>query len=220
MQRYRRVDAPPVRAGSQTLGEEVVLRRESLWLLHAPDDPSQRSRWGDRRGRLVLSAYAVYAIARDVREFEALVGPVLRTLAASRTRAMLVLSESAVSFEAERMRRAVQLARDVGLPTMVEIDDEWGLTQLELVAASGPSYLRLAPEMVRGAATVPDTFRALVAVGEFARRQAIELVARNPSDDQELDALCAAGIGLVQRAALPFDPARSVPARQSPLWRF
>lgn len=181
----------------------VVVSRESLWLLPVPTDPSQRTHLEERRGRLVVSAYAVYARTIDAREFDALVVPVLRTLAASTSRTMLVLQESNETFDAGRVRARTQLARELGLPSMVEISGSWGPTMLELLAAALPAYVRLAPEMLRGAASVPDVFRSLVTLGEFARERRIELVARNPHDDAELDAVRTAGIGLVQWTAHP-----------------
>ena len=39
----------------------------------------------------------------------------------------------------------------------------------ELLAAAGPTYVRLSPEFVHGAGSVPDVFRAMVTFGEFAR---------------------------------------------------
>lgn len=181
----------------------VVVSRESLWLLPVPSDPSQRANLEERRGRLVLSAYAIYARTIDAREFDALVVPVLRTLASSTSRTMLVLQESNESFDAGRVRARTQLARELGLPSMVEISGSWGPTMLELLAAALPAYVRLAPEMLRGASTVPDVFRSLVRLGEFSRERRIELVARNPHDDAELDAVRTAGIGLVQWTAHP-----------------
>lgn len=184
-------------------GSYVVVSRESLWLLPVPTDPSQREHLEERRGRLVVSAYAVYARTIDTREFDALVVPVLRTLAASTSRTILVVQESNETFDAGRVRARTQLARELGLPSMVEISGSWGPTMLELLAAALPAYVRLAPEMLRGASSVPDVFRSLVTLGEFARERRIELVARNPHDDAELDAVRTAGIGLVQWTAHP-----------------
>ena len=181
----------------------VVVSRESLWLLPVPGNPSERALLAERRGRLVLAAYAVYARTLDDREFDGLVVPVLRTLAVSTSRSMLILQETSESFDAGRVRARTQLAREIGLPSMIEISGGWAPTLLELLAAALPAYVRLAPDMLRGAGSVPDVFRSLVTLGEFARERDLELVARNPRDDAELDALRAAGIGLVQWTAHP-----------------
>ncbi len=151
----------------------------------------------------MLAAYAVYARTLDDREFDGLVVPVLRTLAVSTSRSMLILQETSESFDAGRVRARTQLAREIGLPSMIEISGGWAPTLLELLAAALPAYVRLAPDMLRGAGSVPDVFRSLVTLGEFARERDLELVARNPRDDAELDALRAAGIGLVQWTAHP-----------------
>lgn len=181
----------------------VLVSRESLWLLPVPSDRRERTHLEERRGRLVVSSYAVYARTIDAREFEGLVVPVLRTLATSTSRCMLVLQESNESFDAGRVRARTQLARELGIPAMVEISGSWGPTMLELLAAALPAYVRLSPDMLRGANAVPDVFRSLVTLGEFARERRIELVARNPHDDEELDAVRTAGIGLVQWTTQP-----------------
>lgn len=192
--------APPVRAA------RVSIARESMWRLSTPEHPAQRDQLLDRRGRLELSTYVVYTVTRDTREFEALVVPVLRTMAASSARCTLALTESATTFDAGRVRSALQGARDVGLTALVEISGGWSTPLLELLASAAPTYIRLAPELIRGAATVPELFRSLVTLGEFARARSIPLVARNPLDDAELDAVRVAGIGLLQWVALPFEP--------------
>lgn len=181
----------------------VLVSRESLWLLPVPGDRRERAQLDERRGRLVVSAYAVYARTIDAREFDGLVVPVLRTLATSTSRSMLVVQESNESFDAGRVRARTQLARELGISSMVEISGSWGPTMLELLAAALPAYVRLSPDMLRGANSVPDVFRSLVTLGEFARERRIELVARNPHDDEELDAVRTAGIGLVQWTTHP-----------------
>lgn len=181
----------------------VLVSRESLWLLPVPGDRRERAQLDERRGRLVVSAYAVYARTIDAREFDGLVVPVLRTLATSTSRCMLVVQESNESFDAGRVRARTQLARELGISSMVEISGSWGPTMLELLAAALPAYVRLSPDMLRGANSVPDVFRSLVTLGEFARERRIELVARNPHDDEELDAVRTAGIGLVQWTTHP-----------------
>ncbi len=196
--RYRRVADRRVHPASVPDASYVVVSRESLWLLPVPGAPSERARLEERRGRLVVSAYAVYARTIDEREFDTLVVPVLRTLAVSTSRCMLVVQETSDDFDAGRVRSRAQLARELGIPAMVEISGTWGPTLLELLAAALPAYVRLSPEMVRGASSVPDVFRSLVTLGEFARERGLELVARNPQDDAELDAVRMAGIGLVQ----------------------
>jgi hypothetical protein len=168
-----------------------------------PDVPRERARLEERRGRLVVSAYAVYSRTIDAREFDALVVPVLRTLAVSTSRCMLVAQEASDAFDAGRVRSRTQLARELGIPAMVEISGTWRPTLLELLAAALPAYVRLSPEMLHGASSVPDVFRSLVTLGEFARERKLELVARNPQDDAELDAVRMAGIGLVQWTASP-----------------
>ncbi|MEP7382351.1 MAG: hypothetical protein ABI910_11725 [Gemmatimonadota bacterium] len=189
---------PRVWSASSPHTSRLLVSRESLWLLPVPGDRSERARLNERRGQLVLSAYAIYAELLEEREFEWLVVPVLRTLAVSSSRCVLVLPETSASFDAGRVRAATQYTRELGVLSMVEISGGWTPTQLELLAATLPAYLRLAPEMLRGAGSVPDVFRSLVALGEFARERGLELVARNPHDDAELDAVRSAGIGLVQ----------------------
>lgn len=203
MLRYRRVDQRRVQLAPVSHESYVLISRESLWLLPVPRNASERARLAERRGQLVLSAYAVYARTMDDREFDGLVVPVLRTLAVSSSRSMLILRETSARFDAGRVRARTQLAREIGLPTMIEISGGWAPTMLELLASALPAYVRLAPDMLRGASAVPDVFRSLVTLGEFARERRLELVARNPSDDAELDALRAAGIGLVQWTAHP-----------------
>ncbi|MCC6770414.1 MAG: hypothetical protein IT360_04300 [Gemmatimonadaceae bacterium] len=185
----------------------VVIARESVWLVQLPGHAAQRDPHLERRGFLALSHYAVYPGTRDARAIGAVVEPVLRALASSRARAVLVLTESSLSFDAGRIRAAVRLARDIGIASMVEISGEWTPTLLELLVAPGPSYVRLAPQMLRGAAVIPDTCRSLVLLGEFARTHAVELIARNPYDAVELHAIRAAGIELAQWTSLP-DEAR------------
>jgi len=202
--------APPVRT------PRVAISRESLWQLSMPESASQQEPLPDRRGALVLSAYAVYSDTRDAREFDGLVVPVLRTMAASSSRCMLALTETGASFDAGRVRGALRLARDVGLLSLVEISGGWAPSLLELLAAAAPHYIRLSPEMIRGASAVPELFRSLVALAEFVRVRSIPLIARNPLDHAELDAVRAAGIALVQWASVPIDPGeergRALPA--------
>jgi hypothetical protein len=192
--------APPVRAA------RVAISRESLWQVASLESPSEQARLADRRGRLVLSAYAVYTDTRDTREFDGVVVPVMRTMAASSARCMLALTETRASFDAGRVRGALQVARDVGLLSVVEISGSWAPTLLELLAAAAPTYIRLSPDLIRGAAAVPELSRSLVTLGEFARERAIPLIARNPLDDAELEAVRAAGIGLMQWVSIPIDP--------------
>ena len=186
----------------------VAISRESVWLVQVPGRAAPSDELLDRRGYLVLSAYAVYPGTRDTRAIGSVVEPVLRALASSRSRAVLVLTESSLSFDAARIRAAARLARDIGIASMVEITGEWTPTLLELLAASAPSYVRLAPHMLRGAAAIPDTFRSLVLLSEFARTHAVELIARNPYDAMDLNAIRAAGIELAQWTSLP-DEARA-----------
>lgn len=181
----------------------VTLVRESLWLVPIPRDRSDRVALADRRGRLALSAYALYTDAASPADVEAFVVPVLRAMATSRSRSMLVLTEHAATFDAGRVRHALQAAHACALPTSVEITGTWPSTLLELLAAASPSYVRLAPELVRGAATLPDVFRSLVRLAEFAHERGLELVARNPGDEHDLDAARVAGVGLVQWGGLP-----------------
>ena len=176
-----------------------------------PADPSERVVLADRRGRLVLSAYAVYTDVTGARDFEAYVQPVLRTLAASRSRCILTLFETPETFDAGRTRFVVQAARELGLAAMVEIRGTWGATLLELLAAAGPGYIRLAPDVVHGAGSVPDVFRLMVSLSEFSRERGFELVARNPRDEHELDAVRVAGIGLVQWTSVPFSGEEGTP---------
>ncbi|MBK6456354.1 MAG: hypothetical protein IPF87_09770 [Gemmatimonadetes bacterium] len=104
----------------------MKLAREELWMVPIPADPSERVVLADRRGRLVLSAYAVYTDVTGARDFEAYVQPVLRTLAASRSRCILTLFETPETFDAGRTRFVVQAARELGLASMVEIRGTWG----------------------------------------------------------------------------------------------
>ncbi len=198
MLRYRRLGKRVMTPVPVPDASYVLVSRESLWLLPVPGDRRERAQLDERRGRLIVSAYAVYARTIDAREFDGLVVPVLRTLATSTSRCMLVTQESSETFDAGRVRARSQLARELGIPSMVEISGSWGPTLLELLAAALPAYVRLSPDMLRGANSVPDVFRSLVTLGEFARERGIELVARNPHDDDELDAVRTAGIGLVQ----------------------
>jgi len=184
----------------------VVLSREVLWRTSVPVDATERNVLQDRTGHVVLSTYAVYSDAATTAEFDAVVAPVLRALASSRSRCMLVLAETMARFDAGRVRHALQVAHDLGISTLVEIGGTWGQTLLELLAAAGPSYVRLAPELVHDAANVPDVFRSLVQLSEFARDRTFQLVARNPRDEHDLDAARAAGIGLLQWAAVPLEP--------------
>ena len=198
-----------------TRGASVVLARESLWLMTAQGDMHDRSAAHDRRGRLVLSAYAVYADVRDEREFEGMVSPLLSTMASSRSRSMLVLVEGPDSFDVGRVRRALQRARELGVVSMVEIGGAWSRALLELLAATEPSYVRLAPEMLQGVSAVPEVSRSLDALAEFARVRSLNLVARNPHDARELEAVRSTGIGLVQWAQLPSERARGAQRMQN-----
>lgn len=182
---------------------QVAISRESVWLVQLPNQDAAGDTLLDRRGALMQSAYAVYPGTRDARVLASVVEPVLRALASSRSRAMLVLTESSVSFDPARIRAAVRLAREIGIASMVEISGEWAPTLLDLLAAQAPSYVRLAPEMLRGAAAVPDTFRSLVLLSDFARTRAVELIARNPCDAMELHAVRTAGIELAQWTSRP-----------------
>ena len=211
MSLYRRLGARAVDRAPSTSTPRVKLAREELWMVPIPADPSERVVLTDRRGRLVLSAYAVYTDVTDPRDFEACVQPVLRTLAASRSRCILTLVDTPESFDAGRTRHAVQAARELGLASMVEIQGTWGLTLLELLAAAGPGYIRLAPDFVHGAGSVPDVFRLMVSLSEFSRERGFELVARNPRDEHELDAVRVAGIGLVQWTSVPFSGEEGTP---------
>ena len=181
----------------------VMLARESIWRMPVPNDPTQRPVLLDRRGDVVLSAYAVYSDAAGIRDFEGYVQPVLRTLASSRSQAVLALVMSPATFDAGLLRHALGVARDLAIPSMVEIREMWGKTMLELLALAGPTYLRLPPEFLRGAGSVPDVFRALVSFAEFARERRLAVVARNLGDAQELDAARVAGIELVQWGGVP-----------------
>jgi len=182
----------------------VVLARESLWKLSVPNTPAERALLDERRKELVLSAYAVYSDVIGLRDFDVYVQPVLRSIASSRSRSILTLAVSPATFDAGLLRHALATAGDLGIPTMVEVRDLWGRTMLELLAAAGPTYVRLSPEFVHGAGAVPDVFRAMVTFGEFARARGLQLVARNPRDDHEIDAARVAGIALVQWGNLPF----------------
>ncbi len=182
----------------------VVLARESLWRLSVPNAPSERALLSERRKELVMSAYAVYSDVEGLRDFDVYVQPVLRTIAASRSRSILTLALTPASFDAGLLRHTLAAANMLGIPSMVEVRDLWGRTMLELLAAAGPTYVRLSPEFVHGAGSVPDVFRAMVTFGEFARARGLQLVARNPRDDHEIDAVRVAGIALVQWGSLPF----------------
>lgn len=181
----------------------VALVRESLWLVRVPRDAGERVVLADRRGRLALSAYALYTDAATAHDFDGFIAPLLRSLATSRTRTMLALTEQASSLDAGLVRQKLQAAQERGLLTLVEIAGTWPSTLLELLAAATPSYIRLAPELVRGAAALPEVFRSLVRLSEFAHERGIELVARNPGDEHDLDAVRAAGVALVQWGELP-----------------
>lgn len=189
--------------GSSPRAPRLSLVRETLWLVREPRGASDRIVLADRGGRVALSAYALYTDAATARDFEAYVVPMLRTMATSRSRTMLVLTEEAATFDAGRVRASLQAAQEGRLVTLVEIAGTWPSTLLELLAAASPSYVRLAPELVHGAGTLPDVFRSLVRLAEFAHERGIELVARNPGDSHDLDAARAAGVGLVQWGDLP-----------------
>ena len=183
----------------------VALTWESIWHLPAPGDATERAMLADRRGRVVLSGYALYTDATTEREFDSFALPVIRNLAASRTRAILTLVESAITFDAARVRRALELARLLGVLSLVEIRGVWSSTLLELLAAAGPNYLRLAPDLVQGAAVMPEQFQTIVQIAEFARERRMLLVARNPGDGNELDAIRVGGIDLVQFGSIPIE---------------
>ncbi|MCC6928958.1 MAG: hypothetical protein IT359_08230 [Gemmatimonadaceae bacterium] len=182
----------------------VVLARESLWKLTVPNNCAERALLHERRKELVLSAYAIYSDVDGLRDFDVYVQPVLRTIASSRSRSMLTLALTPATFDAGLLRHALASANELGIPSMVEVRDLWGRTMLELLAAARPTYVRLSPEFVHGAGAVPDVFRAMVTFGEFARARGLQLVARNPRDDHEVDAARVAGIALVQWGSLPF----------------
>lgn len=214
---YRRLRVGSVERHPSTSTPRVALARESLWMVPVPSQPSERLVLQERRGRLVTSAYAVYSDALEVRDFEAYVLPVLRTMAASHSRCVLTLLESPATFDAGRTRHALQSARDLGLTSMVEISGAWRPTLLELLAAAGPAYVRLAPEFVHGAGSVPDVFRHIVTLAEFARERGLEIVARNPRDGHELDAVRVAGVGLIQWASVPLLPEQDAPSARAVL---
>lgn len=183
----------------------VVLSRESIWKLPIPDPSSPRPVALDRRGTMVLSAYAIYTDVDGLRDFDIYVRPVMRSLASSRSRSLLTLVMSPATFDAGLLRHSLASARELGIPSMVEVREVWGSTMLELLAAAGPSYVRLSPDFVHGAGSVPDVFRTVVSMAAFARERKLELVARNPRDAQELDAARMAGLELVQWGHLPID---------------
>lgn len=195
--------------GSSPSAPRVSLVRETFWLVRVPRDAGERHALADRRGRVSFSAYALYTDAATAHDFEAFASPVLRGLSSSRSRTMLVLTEDAATFDAGRVRQSLQVAHERGLATLVELAGTWPSTLLELLAAASPTYLRLAPDLVRGAASLPDVFRSLVRLAEFAHERGLTLVARNPGDEHDLDAARAAGVGLVQWGELPLS--RDVP---------
>ncbi len=181
----------------------VTLSWESIWRLPAIDETTRLGALEAPRGRVVICAYSVYCEDPTDREFEAYVVPILRNVAASRTRGMLTLVESASRFDASRLRNAIRVARSFGLHSLVEIDGVWSTAMLEMLADATPGYLRLNPDVTLGASVIPEQFQTLVRLAEFARARDIPLVARNPSDEFELDALRVGGIELVQFATLP-----------------
>jgi len=202
--------------GAAPRAPRVALIRESLWMVRVPRDAGDRAALADRRGILAFAAYALYTDATEPRDFEAFAVPVLRTMASSRSRTMLVLTEEAATFDAGRVRQSLQEARERGLTTLVEIAGTWPSTLLELLAAAAPTYVRVAPDLIRGVSTLPDVFRSLVRLAEFAHERGIELVARNPGGDTDLDAVRAAGVGLVQWGDPPLsrdEPGEATSAR-------
>jgi hypothetical protein len=178
----------------------VLMRREELWRLPIPGAPSEFGLLLDRRGALVTAGYTVYTDARTPAEFDDSVMQLLRGVSVARSRFFLGLSATTSTFHVTPLFRTVEQCRDMGVSTVVELRGSWSHSALALLATTRPDYLRVGPDLVRGIAHVPDQFRAVVALAEFARECGIPLVARGLDTTADLDSVRIAGIALLHRA--------------------
>lgn len=177
----------------------VLLHCEALWRLPVPGSAADYGMLLDRRGALVTAGYTVYADARTPIEFEDSVMPLLRGVSHSRCRFFLGLLATPATMRVSAMARTIDQCRHLGIATVLELRGSWSTAALALLAMTRPDYVRLGPDLVRGIAVVPEQFRAVVQVSEFARDVGLPLVARGLDSTEDLDAVRIAGIGLVHR---------------------
>ncbi len=177
----------------------VALSREEIWLVDTPGAPFDYGvPVAERRGRLALSAYAVYSDAATDAEFAEVVIPVLLAMSASRATILLALVESLALFDAHYLRRRIEICHEVGVATMVEIGEYWPPGAFDRLLSAHENYLRIGSEMMRAASRDPEKLRDLVELSDVARSRQLLIVgsSRDPAGDAR--ALRGARIELLQ----------------------
>ncbi len=173
----------------------VLLRRESLWAYSVPASPAQHLLLSDRTPQLISAGYAAYSDAGSVGEFEDSLMPVMATFRSTRSHLTAGFVSRSTSFDSALLREMIERCTGQGIRTVVEIRGQWSEATLELLLATQPHHLRIGPEYVQGVATLPEQFRRIVHLAEFANGNGIPLVARGVRTPEDLDALRVAGLG-------------------------
>jgi hypothetical protein len=177
----------------------VLLSREEIWLVAAS---GARIDHGvpavERRGRLALSAYALYSDAANDTEFAEFVFPVLLAMSTSRATTLLALVESVAAFDAAFLSRRIAICHELSMATLVEVDEYWPRVAFERLLSARANYLRIGANMMRGAARDPEKLRDLIELTDVARVRQLQIVgsSRDPAGDSR--AVRAARIELLQ----------------------
>ncbi|MFN8580238.1 MAG: hypothetical protein U0163_04575 [Gemmatimonadaceae bacterium] len=205
----------------------LLLRRETLRRCPAPQRPDEAHLLSDRSGTIVHDGTIAYPDPHDLSIVEEDLMDVLTAMQARREHLLLGIVVSAATFRVRPFARTVERARSAGIGTVVELRGNWLRPALEMIVQSQPGYLRIGPDVTRGVSHVPDQFRFVVSLAEFAREAGVPLIARGHDTDEDLDALRLAGVELFHAGAtagdldaMLFAPASTSALRRltSPLW--
>ncbi len=178
----------------------VLLRRESLWTYSVPASASQYQLLDDRTAKLAFSGYVAYSDAHTIAEFEDTLLPLVATFRTTRSHLATAFVSRFGNFDSALLREMLDRCSGHLVPTVVEIRGSWTEAALQVLASTRPSYLRIGPEFVQGVASVPEQFRRLVRLAEYANLNGMPLVARGVSSPEDLQALRVAGVGSFHQA--------------------
>lgn len=183
----------------RTRETRVLLRRESLWSYVVPATAAEIGVLSTQRASLVRALSVVYSARDTLASFEDGVQPVIQALSSMRTHVAAGFLVRASRFEAAALRAILDRCAGRSVPTIVELSGDWTEPALEFLVAARPSYVRVGPEYVRGVSALPEGFRRLVRLAEFARAHQVPLVARGATSLDDVTTLRLCGISLLHQ---------------------
>ncbi|MFN8573975.1 MAG: hypothetical protein U0132_18095 [Gemmatimonadaceae bacterium] len=176
----------------------LLLRRETLRRYVGAAESAPADSMASRVSTIVHHGVVAYPDPLDLSRIDDELLPVLQAMQGRRENLMLGILTNSTNFLVRRFAFTVERVRDAGIATIMELRGSWIMPTLGLISEVRPAYLRIGPDSVRGIGHLPELFREVAAVAEFARDYGIPLIARGCDSDSDLDALQVAGVDLMQ----------------------